>query len=204
MAATGKPLIISTGMASVAELDETVRAAREAGCKDLVLLKCTSTYPATPANSNVRTIPHLRELFGCEVGLSDHSMGVGVSVAAVALGATVVEKHFTLDRAAGGVDASFSLEPAELAALVIETERAWQAMGQVHYGVTEAERKSLVYRRSLYVTQDMSPGDAFTAQNVRAIRPGLGLPPKYADSLMGRCARQAIKRGTPLAWSLVE
>ena len=204
VAATGKPLIISTGMASVAELDETVRAAREAGCKDLVLLKCTSTYPATPANSNVRTIPHLRELFGCEVGLSDHSMGVGVSVAAVALGATVVEKHFTLDRAAGGVDASFSLEPAELAALVIETERAWQAMGQVHYGVTEAERKSLIYRRSLYVTQDMSPGDAFTAQNVRAIRPGLGLPPKYADSLMGRCARQAIKRGTPLAWSLVE
>ncbi|MDR6956248.1 N-acetylneuraminate synthase [Pseudomonas brassicacearum] len=204
VAATGKPLIISTGMASVAELDETVRAAREAGCKDLVLLKCTSTYPATPANSNVRTIPHLRELFGCEVGLSDHSMGVGVSVAAVALGATVVEKHFTLDRAAGGVDASFSLEPAELAALVIETERAWQAMGQVHYGVTEAERKSLIYRRSLYVTQDMSPGDAFTPQNVRAIRPGLGLPPKYADSLMGRCARQAIKRGTPLAWSLVE
>jgi len=204
VAATGKPLIISTGMASVAELDETVRAAREAGCKDLVLLKCTSTYPATPANSNVRTIPHLRELFGCEVGLSDHSMGVGVSVAAVALGATVVEKHFTLDRAAGGVDASFSLEPAELAALVIETERAWQAMGQVHYGVTEAERKSLIYRRSLYVTQDMSPGDAFTPQNVRAIRPGLGLPPKYADSLMGRCARKAIKRGTPLAWSLVE
>jgi pseudaminic acid synthase len=204
VAATGKPLIISTGMANIAELDETVRAAREAGCKDLVLLKCTSTYPATPANSNVRTIPHLRELFGCEVGLSDHSMGVGVSVAAVALGASVVEKHFTLDRAAGGVDASFSLEPAELAALVIETERAWQAMGHVHYGVTEAERKSLVYRRSLYVTQDMSAGEAFTSQNVRAIRPGLGLPPKHADFLMGRCARQAIKRGTPLAWSLVE
>jgi N-acetylneuraminate synthase len=126
-----------------------------------VLLKCTSTYPATPLNSNVRTIPHLRELFGCEVGLSDHSMGVGVSVAAVALGATVVEKHFTLDRSAGGVDASFSLEPAELASLVVETERAWQAMGQVHYGVTEAERKSLVYRRSLYVTADMAAGEPF-------------------------------------------
>jgi N-acetylneuraminate synthase len=132
-----------------------------------VLLKCTSTYPATPLNSNVRTIPHLRELFGCEVGLSDHSMGVGVSVAAVALGATVVEKHFTLDRSAGGVDASFSLEPAELASLVVETERAWQAMGQVHYGVTEAERKSLVYRRSLYVTADMAAGELFPGQSAR-------------------------------------
>ncbi|MDU9033842.1 pseudaminic acid synthase [Pseudomonas corrugata] len=203
-AATGKPLIISTGMASIAELDETVRAAREAGCKDLVLLKCTSTYPATPANSNVRTIPHLRELFGCEVGLSDHSMGVGVSVAAVALGASVVEKHFTLDRAAGGVDASFSLEPAELQALVVETERAWQAMGQVHYGVTEAERKSLIYRRSLYVVQDMSPGEVFTPQNVRAIRPGLGLAPKYAETVMGHRAKRAIKPGTALTWSLVE
>ncbi|MBP4002497.1 MULTISPECIES: pseudaminic acid synthase [Pseudomonas] len=204
VAATGKPLIISTGMASLAELDETVRAAREAGCKDLVLLKCTSTYPATPTNSNLRTIPHLRELFGCEVGLSDHSMGVGVSVAAVALGATVVEKHFTLDRAAGGVDASFSLEPAELASLVVETERAWQAMGQVHYGVTEAEQKSLVYRRSLYVTTDMATGEPFTVANVRAIRPGLGLPPKHTDAVLGRRARQPIKRGTPLDWSLVE
>jgi len=204
VAATGKPLIISTGMASIAELDETVRAAREVGCKDLVLLKCTSTYPATPLNSNVRTIPHLRELFGCQVGLSDHSMGVGVSVAAVALGATVVEKHFTLDRAAGGVDASFSLEPEEMAALVQETERAWQAMGQVHYGVTEAEKKSLVYRRSLYVTADMAAGEPFTAANLRAIRPGLGLPPKHTDAVLGRRARAPIKRGTPLDWSLVE
>ena len=204
VAATGKPLIISTGMASIAELDETVRAAREAGCKDLVLLKCTSTYPATPANSNVRTIPHLRELFGCEVGLSDHSMGVGVSVAAVALGATVVEKHFTLDRSAGGVDASFSLEPAEMASLVVETERAWQALGKVQYGATEAELKSVVYRRSLYVTADMAAGDSFTRDNLRAIRPGLGLPPKHTDAVLGRCARAPIKRGTPLDWSLVE
>jgi len=204
VAATGKPLIISTGMASIAELDETVRAAREVGCKDLVLLKCTSTYPATPLNSNVRTIPHLRELFGCQVGLSDHSMGVGVSVAAVALGATVVEKHFTLDRAAGGVDASFSLEPEEMAALVQETERAWQAMGQVHYGVTEAEKKSLVYRRSLYVTRDMQAGELFSADNVRAIRPGLGLAPKHYDALLGRRARQALKRGTALDWAFVE
>jgi N-acetylneuraminate synthase len=204
VAATGKPLIISTGMASIAELDETVRAAREAGCKHLVLLKCTSTYPATPLNSNVRTIPHLRELFGCEVGLSDHSMGVGVSVAAVALGATVVEKHFTLDRSAGGVDASFSLEPAELASLVVETERAWQAMGHVQYGPTAAECKSLVYRRSLYVTADMAAGEAFTGDNLRAIRPGLGLPPKHTEAVLGRRARTAIKRGTPLDWSLIE
>jgi N-acetylneuraminate synthase len=204
VAATGKPLIISTGMASIAELDETVRAARAAGCKDLVLLKCTSTYPASPANSNLRTIEHLRQLFDCQVGLSDHSMGVGVSVAAVALGATVVEKHFTLDRGAGGVDASFSLEPAELASLVIETERAWQAMGQVHYGATEAERQSLVYRRSLYVTRDMEAGEPFDGSNLRAIRPGLGLAPKHGQSLLGRRARQAIKRGTALDWSLVE
>ncbi|KAE9645761.1 pseudaminic acid synthase [Pseudomonas sp. PB106] len=204
VAATGKPLIISTGMASIAELDETVRAAREAGCKDLVLLKCTSTYPATPLNSNVRTIPHLRELFGCEVGLSDHSMGVGVSVAAVALGATVVEKHFTLDRSAGGVDASFSLEPAEMASLVLETERAWQALGKVQYGATEAELKSVVYRRSLYVTADMAAGEAFSRDNLRAIRPGLGLPPKHTDAVLGRRARTPIKRGTPLDWSLVE
>lgn len=204
VAATGKPLIISTGMASIAELDETVRAAREAGCKDLVLLKCTSTYPATPLNSNVRTIPHLRELFGCEVGLSDHSMGVGVSVAAVALGATVVEKHFTLDRSAGGVDASFSLEPPEMASLVLETERAWQALGQVQYGATEAELKSVVYRRSLYITADMAAGDPFTRDNLRAIRPGKGLPPKHTDAILGRHARDPIKRGTPLDWSLVE
>jgi len=204
VAATGKPLIISTGMASVAELDESVRAARAAGCRDLVLLKCTSTYPASPQNSHVRTIPHLRELFGCQVGLSDHSMGVGVAVAAVALGATVVEKHFTLDRAEGGVDSSFSLEPAELASLVVETERAWQALGQVHYGVTEAERKSLVYRRSLYVTRDMAAGETFNADNLRAIRPGLGLAPRHLDTVLGRSARQAIKRGTALDWSLIE
>ncbi|PNG39904.1 pseudaminic acid synthase [Pseudomonas protegens] len=204
VAATGKPLIISTGMASIAELDESVQAARQAGCRDLVLLKCTSTYPASPANSNLLTIPHLRELFGCEVGLSDHSMGVGVSVAAVALGATVIEKHFTLDRSAGGVDASFSLEPGELGSLVVETERAWQAMGQVRYGATQAESKSLMYRRSLYVTRDMQAGELFSADNVRAIRPGLGLAPKHYDALLGRRARQALKRGTALDWALIE
>ena len=204
VAATGKPLIISTGMATLGELELSVSAAREAGCRELILLKCTSTYPATPQNTHLRTLPHLRQLFGCEVGLSDHTMGTGASVAAVALGATVVEKHFTLSRAAGGVDASFSLEPAELASLVVETERAWYALGQVHYGPTEAERTSLVFRRSLYVVRDMAEGEPFSAENVRAIRPGLGLPPRHIDSVLSRRARQPIRRGTPLGWPLVD
>jgi pseudaminic acid synthase len=203
VAATGKPLIISTGMATVAELDETVRAAREAGCKDLILLKCTSTYPATAANTNILTIPHLRELFGCEVGLSDHTMGIGVSVASVALGATVIEKHFTLSRADGGVDSTFSMEPAEMAQLVVETERAWQALGQVSYGPTEAEKKSVQYRRSLYVVQDLKAGDVLTRENVRAIRPGLGLPTKYLEQMLGKTIKQDVKRGTALGWGLL-
>lgn len=203
VAATGKPLIISTGMASVAELDETVRAARESGCKDLVLLKCTSTYPATAENTNIMTIPHLRELFGCEVGLSDHTMGVGVSVASVALGATVIEKHFTLNRADGGVDSTFSMEPSEMALLVAETECAWQALGQVSYGVTDAERKSLQFRRSLYVVQDLKAGDVLTKENLRAIRPGFGLPPKFFDTVLGKKVRLDVQRGTALAWSLL-
>ena len=202
VARTGKPMIISTGMATVAELDETVRAAREAGCRDLVLLKCTSTYPATAANTNIATIPHLSELFGCEVGLSDHTMGVGVSLAAVALGATVIEKHFTLRRADGGVDSAFSMEPDEMRQLVVESERAWQALGCVSYGPTEAERKSLAYRRSLYVVRDMKKGERATAGNVRAIRPGSGLPPKYLESVLGREAKADIRKGTPVSWEL--
>lgn len=202
VAATGKPLIISTGMATVAELDETVRAAREAGCKDLILLKCTSTYPATAENTNILTIPHLRELFACEVGLSDHTMGVGVSVASVALGATVIEKHFTLSRADGGVDSTFSMEPAEMAQLVLETERAWQALGQVSYGPTDAEKKSIQFRRSLYVVQDLKAGDVLTRENVRAIRPGLGMPTKYLEHVLGKSVKRDVKRGTALEWSL--
>jgi pseudaminic acid synthase len=204
VAATGKPLIISTGMASIAELDDTVRAAREAGCKDMILLKCTSTYPATAENTNILTIPHLREMFDCEVGLSDHTMGVGVSVASVALGATVVEKHFTLNRADGGVDSSFSMEPAEMAQLVVETERAWQALGRVSYGATEAERKSTVFRRSLYVVKDLVAGDVLTTENVRAIRPGLGLPTKYLDVVLGRKVKLNVTRGTAIRWNFLE
>lgn len=204
VARTGKPLIISTGMATVAELEETVKAAREAGAKDLILLKCTSTYPASPKNTNIRTIPHLRELFDVQVGLSDHTMGVGVAVAAVALGATVVEKHFTLSRADGGVDSAFSLEPAELASLVVETERAQQALGRVSYGPTDVEKASLRFRRSLYITKDLKAGETLSADNMRAIRPGFGLPTKHYDALLGRKVRADVRRGTPVDWSLID
>jgi pseudaminic acid synthase len=200
VAATGKPLIISTGMASIAELDETVRTARESGCKDLILLKCTSTYPATASNTNILTIPHLRELFDCEVGLSDHTMGVGVSIASVALGATVIEKHFTLNRADGGVDSTFSMEPAEMVQLVTEAERAWQALGKISYGATEAEKKSLVFRRSLYVVNALKAGDVLTKENVRSIRPGLGLPTKYMGMVLGMTVKRDMVRGTALEW----
>jgi len=203
VAATGKPMIISTGMATAAEIDETVRTAREGGCKDLILLKCTSTYPATPENTNILTIPHMRELFQCEVGLSDHTMGVGVSVASVALGATVIEKHFTLRRADGGVDAAFSMEPEEMRVLVVETERAWQALGQVGYEPTEKEKKSRAHRRSLYVTENMKAGDKFTPENLRAIRPGYGLAPKYYEILLGKCVNQDVRKGTPVSWNLL-
>jgi pseudaminic acid synthase len=203
VAATGKPVIISTGMASLNEIDEAVRAAREAGCRDLTLLKCTSSYPATPASSNLATIPMLRELFGCEVGLSDHTMGIGAAVASVALGATVIEKHVTLDRSEGGVDAFFSLEPSELQQLVKETGVAWQALGGTHFGMTAEEHGSQVFRRSLYVCEDLGAGDVLTRQNLRAIRPGYGLSPKFIDQLLGKRVARAVKRGTPAAWDLL-
>ena len=203
VAATGKPVIISTGMATVAEIDDAVRAARSAGCRDLVLLKCTSSYPATPENSNILTVPHLREMFGCEVGLSDHTMGVGASVAAVALGASVVEKHFTLRRADGGVDSAFSLEPEEMRALVIETERAWQSLGTISYGQNEAEKSMSAFRRSIYVAEDIKAGDELTTKNIRCVRPGGGLPPKFYDQLLGRRVNRDVAKGTPMDWSLV-
>jgi len=204
VASTGKPMIISTGMATVSELDETVRAAREAGCKDLILLKCTSTYPASPENTNLLTIPHLRDLFDVQVGLSDHTLGIGVAVASVALGATVIEKHFTISRSDGGVDAAFSIEPEEMKSLVEETERAWQALGKVSYGPTKAEESSLKYRRSIYICKDMKKGDVFTKENLRIIRPGFGLPAKYFDIFLGKKVNKNVSKGTPLSWDLID
>lgn len=203
VASTGKPLIMSTGMASLAELEEAVGAARGAGCKELVLLKCTSSYPSTPEHTNLRTLPSLRALFGCEAGLSDHTGGIGAAVASVALGCTVIEKHFTLSRADGGVDSAFSLEPQEMGTLVRETERAWQALGKVMYGPTESEKKSLIYRRSIYIVRDIEKGEVLTKDFVRCIRPGLGLPPKFLDSVLGKRINRDAKKGTPLTWEIV-
>jgi pseudaminic acid synthase len=203
VAGTGKPIIISTGMATLSELDETVRTIRETGNDQFVLLKCTSTYPATPENSNLLTIPHMRELFQCEVGLSDHTMGVGVSVAAVAQGASVIEKHFTLNRADGGVDSTFSLEPEEMRQLVIETERAWQSLGHIQYGPTEAEKPSMKFRRSLYIAEDMKAGDILTPKNLRSVRPGMGLQPKYYEKLLGKRVTRNLKKGEAVTWSMI-
>jgi pseudaminic acid synthase len=203
VASTGKPMIISTGMATAAEIDEAVRAARAGGCDDLVLLKCTSTYPAIPENTNILSIPHMRAMFGCEVGLSDHTMGCGVSIAATALGATVIEKHFTLRRADGGVDSTFSMEPHELRQLREETERAWLALGQISYGPTQAEMKSLGFRRSLYIAADLKVGDILTRDNLRCVRPGFGLAPKHLDTLLGLRVSHDVKAGTPMAWELL-
>lgn len=203
VAKTGKPIIISTGMATAGELDEAVRAVRNEGNNQIVLLKCTSTYPATPENSNLATIPHMKQLFNTEIGLSDHTMGTGVSVAAVALGATVIEKHFTTARSDGGVDSAFSMEPHELKQLVEDTERAWQSIGRIQYGPTKAEEPSLVGRRSLYIGEDMKAGDIFTKENLRDVRPGLGLSTKYYDVLLGKTIKADAKKGTPVNWELV-
>jgi pseudaminic acid synthase len=204
VARTGKPMLISTGMATESELAETIQAARDEGCVDLVLLKCTSAYPAPFEAANLRTIPEMRDRYGVEVGLSDHTPGLAVPLAAVTLGASVVEKHFTLLRSDGGVDAAFSLEPDELRVLVTESLRAWQSLGKVSYGATEHEKKSLQFRRSLYVTADMKKGDVFSTQNLRAIRPGFGLPPKHYEQILGRAVRCDVKKGTPMNWELVE
>lgn len=202
VASTGKPIIMSTGMATIAELDEAVTVARQAGCHDIILLKCTSTYPATPENTNIRTIPHMKDLFGVQVGLSDHTMGIATAVSAIALGATVIEKHFTLRRADGGVDATFSMEPDEMATLVTESKRAWQSLGQILYGPTVSERESLRFRRSLYIAEDMKAGDVLTSVNLRIVRPGYGLAPKYYETVLGKKVKRVVKKGTPVAWDL--
>lgn len=198
-----KPLIMSTGMASLSEIEQAVNTANKAGCQDIILLKCTSTYPALPDNTNLLTIPHMRQAFGCQVGLSDHTAGIGVSVASVTLGASVIEKHFVLDRQAGGVDAAFSLEPNELAALVEESQRAHQALGQVCYGGTPAEDKSKQYRRSIYVAKDVAAGEILTAENLRIVRPAFGLAPKHWDKVLGNTAKTKLLKGTPLSWDVI-
>ena len=200
VASTKKPIIISTGMANLSELDEAVTTVRECGCKDLILLKCTSSYPASPENSNILTIPHMRDLFKCEIGISDHTYGIGVSVAAVALGATFIEKHFTISRKEGGVDSNFSLEPSEMEDLVKESKRAWEAKGIINYGPTKKETKSLIFRRSIYVVKDIKKGELFTEENIKSIRPGLGLPIKYISKVIGRKASKNLQKGTPISW----
>jgi len=201
IAKTGKPIIASTGMASLAELSELVETAKANGCNDLTLLKCTSSYPATPAGSNLATIPHMKALFDCTVGLSDHTLGIGAAVASIAFGAMVIEKHFTLSRAEGGVDAAFSLEPHEMKQLVQEVNAAYEAIGSVHYGLTSQE--STKFRRSLYIVEDMKAGDVITEKNMRSIRPGFGLLPKYYDILLGKKVKCDVKRGTALTWDMI-
>lgn len=204
VAQTGKPMIISTGMATPVEIGEAVETAFDAGCPNLTLLKCTSSYPATPENTNLVTMPLLGQAFGCNYGLSDHTMGTGVAVAATALGATVIEKHFIISRDDGGVDSAFSLEPDEFTALVVETERAAQAMGQVWFGGTASEQKGRKKRRSLYIGEDMKAGDVLTPQNLRRIRPGSGLAPRHYDALLGRKLGRDAPMGTPMSWELLD
>lgn len=199
-ASTGKPIIMSTGMSTTEEIWDAVKAARSAGAKDIILLKCTSAYPATALDANLRTIPAMRETFGTEVGLSDHTMGIGVALAAVSLGATVVEKHFTGKRADGGVDSAFSMEPHEFRAMVDEGKKAWEALGQVKFEISSVEKGSLIYRRSIYVVSDVKKGEEITEKNVRIIRPGYGLAPKYFDEVLGKKAARDLERGTALTW----
>jgi len=203
IAATGKPIIMSTGVSRLADIDESVALLRQNGCSDLILLKCTSTYPASPENTNLLTIPHLQKLFNCIVGLSDHTMGIGASVASVALGARVIEKHFTLNRADGGVDSTFSLEPSELKSLVIESERAFLALGDVQYGIQETETKSSLFKRSIYVAKNIRAGETLTKDHLKIIRPGLGLSPRYFDLVIGRQVKKDVSAGTPLSFDLI-
>ena len=200
---TGKPVIVSTGMASPGDLQLIVNTLKNAGCKQFVLLKCTSQYPASPSDANIKTIPHMANMFNCQVGLSDHTMGIGVPIAAVALGATVIEKHFCLSRGEGGVDADFSLEPNELKLLVEETKRAWQALGSVNYQLSDNEKKSTQFRRSIYFVKEMKKGEVITEKCIRAIRPGFGLAPKYWDNLIGKKVNQDVVKGQKTSWELL-
>jgi len=203
MARTGKPLIISTGMATIEEIDEAIQTACQAGALQIALLKCTSAYPAVPDEMNLRTIPELARRFEVPVGLSDHTMGITVPLTAVALGACIVEKHITLSRSLQGPDSSFSLEPEEFKAMVEAVRTAERAMGTIHFGVSAHEESSRVFRRSLFVVQDMKRGESFTAHNVRSIRPGHGMHTRHLAEILGKAAACDIERGTPLSWSLI-
>lgn len=203
-AKTKKPLILSTGLADICEIQEAVATARETGAKEIILLKCVSNYPARPEEMNLRTIPHMKQLFGCPVGLSDHSLGIGASVCAVALGADVIEKHFTLSRGIETPDSFFSIEPQELKELVTNIRIAEKALGKVYYKLTKEESKNRNFRRSLFVVEDIKKGEVFSQENVKSIRPANGLEPKYKDAVVGRRAVSDIKRGTPLSWNLIE
>ena len=203
VASTGKPVIMSTGMATLAEIDEGVRTLRENGVSDLALLKCTSTYPAPPEEANLRTIPHLGQAFQCPVGLSDHTMGAAVAIAAVSLGATIIEKHFTLSRADGGPDSAFSMEPEEFAHMVRDIRIAENALGKVSYSRTDKEKESQVFRRSLFIVEDIRAGETFTEKNVRSIRPADGLHTRYLEDVLGKTCTQDCPKGTPLTWELV-
>ena len=203
VAQTGKPVIMSTGLATVADLEESVNVLRQNGCENLVLLKCTSSYPSSPKNSNLVTIPHLSNLFDVHVGLSDHTLGIGAAIASVSLGAKIIEKHFTISRSEGGVDSAFSIEPNELKLLVEESERAFLSLGHIQYGIQDSEKRSLRFKRSIYVVKDISQGDRFTTENIRIIRPGDGLKPKYFNEILGKKASNNIKQGTPLNWDFI-
>lgn len=203
VAQTGKPVIMSTGISTLADTEIAVKTLKENGCDQLVLLKCTSTYPATAQNSNILTIPHLSQLFHCHAGLSDHTLGFGVAVAAVALGARVIEKHFTISRGEGGVDAAFSMEAQEFKMLVDESERAFLALGHIQYGIQEDEKKSVTFKRSIYIVEDMKKGEIFSEKNIRIIRPGLGLAPKYFEAMLGKHVNSDVKRGTALTFELL-
>jgi len=205
VAQTGKPVIISTGLSTLAQIDDTVNFLYNNGCKQLSVLKCTSNYPANPSDSNLLTIPHLQNIYPDAVmGLSDHTPGIGVAVASVALGARIIEKHFTLSRAEGGVDAAFSLEPHEMGNLVIESQRAFEALGKVHYGIIESEKGSLQFKRSLYVVKEVKTGEFFTSENLRVIRPGDGIEPKFLDIVLGMKSSKNINAGTPFSWNLAK
>ena len=203
VAATGKPIIMSTGMATLGELEEAVSIIKKNN-NELILLKCTSSYPANHSHANLRTLASLKEIFNCTVGISDHTQGIGTAIASVALGGKVIEKHFVLSRAEGGVDSAFSLEPEEMKNLVIEANRAFSSLGEIHFGATEGEKSSLIYRRSLYIVKDVKAGELLTANNVKSLRPSKGLPPKFYESVVGKKAKCALKKGMALSWEMVD